>query len=233
MTNKYEIPKELMENLNKIKDPESRLLYKITIARKVFKDLNIKKSGKNNFQGFDYFQLEDILPHCSELESKLMLNSKFLLEKKRGVLRVKDCEPIDDKLTGAQTVFYKERPDKKDGGNPNQQMQGIGKVSTYEKRYCYLDYLNIVEPDLIDAEDNSKNSHKTTPKKDTSKKPLPKKQMLMDLDGVKYHMQSVLKDPSDMTEAKNELDKLKMNKKISQDTYNQMSDIIEAQGDKK
>lgn len=220
-TGKYIVPEHLKEKLKKITDPESRLMYKITIARKMFKDCDVKKSGKNKFQGFSYFELGDFIPHCKEIECELMLCSTFHLKNKKGILKVKDCEPISDEIQGTHTFFIKERPDGKEGGNFNQQVQGIGKISTYIKRYCYLDYLNIVEPDTIDSEDNTEK--KTKPK--TSPKKTLKKQMV--LDEVKQYLSENLDDQTDMVTAKKLLDELKMQKKINQAVYNKMCSDIE------
>lgn len=215
MVEKYVIPKESQELLAKIKNPDRKLKYKITLARKLFKDQSKSKSGSNKFQNFDYFELKDIVPEAIDICALLGLSYIFVLRGKKGVLTVYDVE------SEAEVIFPKERPAVKEGGNTNQQLQGIGKTSTYLKRYCLMDFLEVVEADKVDAEDNSK---KTIPKKPVRQQPL-KKQMV--LDDVKKYIADHLEDQTNMTEAKKLLDDLKMNKKINQAVYNKMSSIIE------
>lgn len=215
MTNKYEIPKEAQEMLNKIKNPDRKLKYKITLARKLFKDQSKSKSGSNKFQHFDYFELKDIVPEAIDICTILGLEYEFILSRKRGVVTVYDVE------SEAEVKFPKERPAIKDGGNINQQLQGIGKTSTYLKRYCMMDFLEVVEADKVDAEDNGekKNKPKSAPKKTL------KKQMV--LDEVKQYLSENLQDQTDMVTAKKLLDELKMQKKINQAVYNKMCSDLE------
>lgn len=216
MTNKYEIPKECQELLNKIKNPDRKLKYKITLARKLFKDQSKSKSGSNTFQNFDYFELKDIVPEAIDICTILGLEYEFVLTRKRGIVTVYDVE------SEAQVIFPKERPAIKESGNINQQLQSIGKTSTYLKRYCMMDFLEVVEADKVDAEDNdskNKNKPKSAPKKTL------KKQMV--LDEVKKYLSENLEDQTDMVTAKKLLDELKMQKKINQAVYNKMCSDLE------
>lgn len=204
---KYSLPAYAEERLNKIKDSKQKLRYKITLARKLFLNQKKDKSGSNKFQNFDYFELKDIVPDAIEICCVLGLEYDFILSKRWGKLIVSDVE------SDAEIVYPKERPQIREGGNINQQLQSIGKTSTYLKRYCLMDFLEVVEADKVDAQDNSEKSK--------SKKPTLKKQMV--LDDVKAYLFEHLDDPSDYKTARKLLNDLKLNKKINQAVFNKMS----------
>ncbi|WP_069592646.1 ERF family protein [Methanosphaera sp. WGK6] len=126
-------------------DMPVHLLKKIMQARKMFKDKGIKKSGYNQFQKFSYYELKDIIPEAIEICLELNIATQFTYEYNRYVLRVYDLdnlEEIEFSMPG------KELPNE---GNVNNQLQNIGKVQTYTRRYLYMQFLDITENDVVDA----------------------------------------------------------------------------------
>ena len=47
---------------NKVKVPLEGVKAKLQTARVMLQDMNLNKTGKNDFAHFDFFQLEDFLP---------------------------------------------------------------------------------------------------------------------------------------------------------------------------
>lgn len=122
---------------------------KINLIRKRIKDANLKKTGKNTFAGFNYYELADFLPQTIDLENELGLISMFTLrDNESGDLVV--C----DTTTDAQVVFtVRVREANMKGAL---EIQRAGAENTYAKRYAYLNYLNLTESDQVDNKDQSK-----------------------------------------------------------------------------
>lgn len=194
----------LYNNLERCSSDKQRLNYKLSFAKKMFSDCSVVKTGKNAFQKFEYFELKDIMPPIIDIFCDLMLSTKFTFNvDDKTSLKIEDCE------TGQYTLFSIPTP-KNDGGNSNKQIQDIGKLSTYTRRYTFLIALDIVETDEIDQK-----SGKGTP----TNKPTHKTVRRMTVNEVNKHMQKTLSDIKNFDEAKDELNKLKMEDKISQTVY--------------
>lgn len=102
----------------------------------------IKKSGKNKFSNFSYFELADFLPTVNELFLKHKLIDLFSLYADRAELVVCDAES-DQKITFTSATA----PAEMKGITPIQQK---GAENTYMRRYLLLNALNIVENDFLD-----------------------------------------------------------------------------------
>lgn len=122
---------------------------KINLIRKRIKDANLKKTGKNTFAGFTYYELADFLPQTIDLENEIGLTSMFTLrDNESGDLVV--CDTTSD----AQVVFtVRVREANMKGAL---EIQKVGAENTYAKRYAYLNYLNLTESDQVDNKDQSK-----------------------------------------------------------------------------
>jgi len=103
----------------------------------------IKKSGKNKFAGFKYFELGDFLPAVNKLflEHKLSGYVSFNLELASLVIT-----SIEDgsQVTITSPMMYISMK----GAN---EIQNLGAVQTYQRRYLYLAALGIVENDIVDS----------------------------------------------------------------------------------
>lgn len=119
------------------------IFEKLQKARIELQNKKLKKSGKNNYSGFTYYELADFLPQVNQIFYDLKLCSNFSIEDRQAKLTVTDWEdntkevftsPIEDlELKGCSKV------------------QALGGVHTYLKRYLYLNALEIVEADMLDA----------------------------------------------------------------------------------
>lgn len=116
---------------------------KLQQARIELQSKKLKKSGKNKFAGFTYYELNDILPQINQIFYDLKLFSNFSIKENLAVLTITDWEdntsqeftsPIEElELKGCTKI------------------QALGGVHTYMKRYLYLNALEIVESDMLDA----------------------------------------------------------------------------------
>lgn len=148
---------------------------KINLARVKFIEANPKKTGTNNFQGFEYFELKDILevytPIAKEIGLTSIVSTSVNDYGRAEVLEVVNCEKPEEKV-----YFTIQIPAEIDlAGIPENKtmqnviIQGIGKTRTYLKRYLYMNLLDIYEPDIIDGKDNSSTPNKSKNKKNIVK----------------------------------------------------------------
>ena len=61
-------------------ETELNLNESIIKVRVELQKTKLKKSGKNKFAGFDYYELSDFLPKLNELMSQYNINDKFTIE---------------------------------------------------------------------------------------------------------------------------------------------------------
>ncbi|ASQ48371.1 hypothetical protein BCB68_05170 [Leptotrichia sp. oral taxon 498] len=126
---------------------------KIQQARIELQEMNLKKSGFNKFANFKYYDLKDFLPEVNTLFNKLKLFSKFDLLEEKATLTIINAEKIDELV-----VF--ESPKAEITLKGQNALQMIGSTHTYLKRYCYLNALEIIEDDEVNATiDKDKKQH--------------------------------------------------------------------------
>ena len=155
---------------------------KIAEARIRFAQKNVKKTGKNTFAGYNYFQLEEILPAINAIAMELKFLPIFDTTKFVATLTIVDCEKPEDKVTFScayarsvkKTFIYV-----KNGRELNEEIldqqgaslkgchpiQNEGATITYLKRYLYLNAFEISEADVLDATMNQ-NVQNPAPKKE-------------------------------------------------------------------
>jgi hypothetical protein len=135
---------------------------KLAVARNNFLEAPTKKSGKNRYAGFNYFELEDIVPVAINIFAKLglALIENITFEKATATL-VNVDKP-------EETIVF-EAPAKDcniEDGTKMSAIQGLGAYITYQRRYLYMLVLDIVEADPINAtlEKPEDDKAPTTPK---------------------------------------------------------------------
>ena len=127
-----------MEN-NKIK-----IFKKLQEAREQFAKEKPKKTGHNDQLGYDFFQLEDIVPKKLEIFKKLRLADIITFSSETAILSLMDLD------SGEILNFRSPMPKNFKSLHPNE-MQAIGSCETYQRRYLYMSLLDIVEDDPFDS----------------------------------------------------------------------------------
>lgn len=117
---------------------------------------NLKKTGKNEYADFTYYELADFLPTVVTLCSKAKLFTKPLFDNELAKLIIINCENPEEKEE--YTSPMKELEIK--GCN---QIQALGGVETYQRRYLYMAAFDIVENDMF----NGTSGKEEKPKKAT------------------------------------------------------------------
>lgn len=134
---------------------EKGLNQSIIDIRVELQNSKIKKSGKNKFAGFDYYELADFLPKLNELMQKENVNDMFYITNDMAVLElVKGSER--NTYTIPFVLFT--TPLNKSGQPSMQDIQYLGALNTYYKRYLYLNAFGITDGEIIDSMDNDQYS---------------------------------------------------------------------------
>jgi hypothetical protein len=134
------------------------LYKKLAKARVELQGMSLKKSGKNKFSNFDYFELHDFLPKINDIFNGLGLCSVISFTTEVATLTIVNSDnPSEDRLTITSPMVQSELK----GCTP---IQSLGAVETYQRRYLYLIALEIVEQDSIDPVTGSKPESKPEPK---------------------------------------------------------------------
>lgn len=127
----------------------------------------IKKSGKNKFAGFDYYELADFLPKLNDLMLKNGINDRFTIENDKAILTlIKNGEsqtyempferfetPLVYKKDKSGN-FMKDKSGEYIQTPSMQDIQYLGALNTYYKRYLYLNAFGITDGEVIDGMDN-------------------------------------------------------------------------------
>lgn len=126
----------------------NELIIKIRVD---LQNSKIKKSGKNRFAGFDYYELADFLPKLNELMLREGINDRFTIDENMAKL-----ELIKGDERQEYTMPFKifPTPLNKSGQPSMQDIQYLGALNTYYKRYLYLNAFGITDGEVIDSMDN-------------------------------------------------------------------------------
>ena len=124
---------------------------KLMQARLQLQNTDLKKSGHNKFAGYKYFELGDFLPTVQKIFEQVGLCGVVSYTAELATLTISDGTDqivITSPMGGANLKGCHE-------------VQNIGAVETYQRRYLWVTALEIVEHDVLDATTGS----------DTVKKP--------------------------------------------------------------
>ena len=146
-----------------------KIMKKINDGRSYFQQQDIKKSGKNKYQHFNYFELQDIIPIKNEICTKFKIADYFIfdIEKQNARLEIYDLEQDDQQDPVTFQILVPEPQEM----NSTKRMQEIGALQTYSHRYLLLQFLDVTECDRIDATNTAKitSDNKTNKKIQKSK----------------------------------------------------------------
>ena len=114
---------------------------------------NIKKSGKNKFVGYEYYELSDVLPAINDLQAKYKTCSFVNFNPDVAVLTIVNSEKPDEQITFSSPIA---------GLNLKgaHEIQNLGGIQTYSRRYLYLNAFEITENDYFDSVQGMYNNQK-------------------------------------------------------------------------
>ena len=119
---------------------------------------DLKKTGENKFSNYKYYELGDFMPAINEICLELKLFTQVNFNKENAVLTIINTEKTDEKLEYFSDMVKATLK----GCN---EIQALGGVQTYQRRYLYMNAFEISENDYyIDGQDNTENQGQNTEK---------------------------------------------------------------------
>lgn len=105
--------------------------------------LNVKKSGRNNFAKYGYFELADFLPEINLLAKELGFVCLVSFDAEKATMTIKDA------TSEGEIIFTSPMSTAELKGC--HAVQNLGAVQTYLRRYLYQTAFEIVEAEQLDA----------------------------------------------------------------------------------
>lgn len=122
----------------------TNIYTKLNQARKLFHEHELKKSGHNKFANYYYFELADFIIPALFIFDQLGLIGLVSFGSDIATLTIIDCDKPDDKIeftSPMSTAALK----------GCHEVQNLGAVQTYLRRYLWVAALEIVEHDALDS----------------------------------------------------------------------------------
>lgn len=148
---------------------------KMQVVKKLLSDAELKKTGKNNYSNFGYYELSDILPaiitFCENY--RLFTHVNFIKEYSTKTITTEESQVQEKVKVGESavlTVINIDNPAEKIEYSSDVKdlelkaanaIQNYGGIQTYSRRYLYMNAFDIVEAEMFDKEMNKKKKQAT------------------------------------------------------------------------
>lgn len=163
---------------------------KIQAVRVDLENEHIRMSGHNEFAKYDYFELDDFIKPLNALMHKYNMTAYTSFTPELATLTAVNCEKPDETVTVTSPM-----------GTANlkgcHEVQNIGAVETYQRRYLYQALFDITEKDPLNAtqgkndkEHDRRDNASNTPKS-AAKNSIRQKQIEKIIDGTEFTMAKV------------------------------------------
>jgi hypothetical protein len=130
---------------------------KLSAARQAFHALELKKSGKNTFAGYSYFELADFLVPALKVFDDVGLGATVSFTADTATMTIVDLDNPEDRIAITSPMGSAAL-------KGCHEVQNIGAVETYQRRYLWVAALEIVEHDALDKTtgkiEPAQNNHK-------------------------------------------------------------------------
>lgn len=133
---------------------------KLQQARLKLQSSSLKKSGRNKFAGYEYFELADFLPTIQTIFAEVGLCGTVSFGTELATLTIVDTDATTD--TQPNFVIFSS-PMSTAELKGCHAIQNLGAVQTYLRRYLWVAAMEIVEHDSLDATTGKDDSKKAKP----------------------------------------------------------------------
>ena len=123
---------------------EMNVYQKLNIARKKFHGIELKKSGHNKFAGYKYFELGDFIIPALDIFNEVGLTGIITFGATEAHMQIVDTDKPENSIiisSPMSTAALK----------GCHEVQNLGAVQTYLRRYLWVAALEIVEHDALDS----------------------------------------------------------------------------------
>ena len=146
---------------------------KIQTIRVELRNMNLKMTGKNTYAGYSYFELDDILPSINRLMQKYQLTAIVSFDKELATMTVVDYESGDADIGQEFQKIFITSPFGSADLKGCHEVQSIGAVETYQRRYLYQALFDIGENDSLNATNGKEEARQKQPPRQSEKAPAP------------------------------------------------------------
>ena len=136
---------------------------KLQTMRVKLQNMNVKKTGENKFAGYKYYELGDILPPINLLMLEHKVAAVVTFGNEHAVLELVNSEKPEERICFSSPMAGATLKGAHD-------IQNLGAVETYQRRYLYMTAFEVVENDFFDAT-QGKDTQQEKPKPKQNKKP--------------------------------------------------------------
>ena len=124
------------------------IYQRLNAAREAFHALELKKSGENKFAGYKYFELGDFLIPGLQVFKEHGLCAIVTFTADTANMHIRNVDKMDEYINFTSPM-----------GSANlkgcHEVQNIGAVETYQRRYLWVAALEIVEHDALEPSTGS------------------------------------------------------------------------------
>jgi hypothetical protein len=123
--------------------------------------LHLKKTGRNTYSNFSYYELGDFLPALNKLMNENGIMTRFSIQpetkggKEKAILQIFNCEKPDEEMIFYTGTAEAEIGRKKDGSGGAEPIQNLGGKITYMRRYLLMIAFEIVESEWVDKNEQN------------------------------------------------------------------------------
>ncbi len=117
---------------------------KLNLAREIFHQSELKKSGHNKFAGYNYFELGDFVVPALKIFKEVGLTSVISFGNETATMTIINNDKAEETIVIASPMSEANLK----GCHP---VQNLGAVQTYIRRYLWVAALEIVEHDALDS----------------------------------------------------------------------------------
>jgi hypothetical protein len=124
------------------------IFEKLNLAREKFHSLKLEKTGHNKLAGYKYFELGDFLIPALKVFKEVGLTAVVSFDKDVATMQIIDIANTD---VPNYPVIKITSPMGSAALKGCHEVQNIGAVETYQRRYLWVAALEIVEHDALDS----------------------------------------------------------------------------------
>lgn len=125
-------------------ETKKNIYQKLTEARSEFAKGGFSKNGRNDFSGYNYFRLDEILVRATEINAKIGICPVEYFTSENAVLTLVNVEDKEDTVQFAVPMSTA----KLKGCH---EVQNLGAVISYLRRYLYQNAYAVCEAEMVDS----------------------------------------------------------------------------------
>lgn len=141
-------------------ETKKNIYQKLTEARAEFAKGGFSKNGRNDFSGYNYFRLDEILVRATEINARIGICPVEYFTAENAILTLVNSEDKEDTVQFSVPMSTA----KLKGCH---EVQNLGAVISYLRRYLYQNAYAVCEAEMVDSGKYTPEEEPQKPKKPT------------------------------------------------------------------